>query len=208
MNLKENRFEEIKRNFFDTAVADVYRAIDGGSFMGAFVLTSCLIDYGSAIMTRNSEGRMKKWISRYLEPQNQLYGLEYVQETIVHIRHGLIHSYGSFDKMVTEHMPLRFVRNPRIGNHLLHEPGLGGRIFSLYYWLPHVTIGLWNTFRDLENKQPNKYAKDMIQVIGRSEDIAVKSYSSMHKSLALFDDHQDKYRFESIQVVLQDMLDS
>lgn len=206
MNANNNQFEQVKRNFFDTAVADVYRAIDGGSLMGAFVLTSCLIDYGGAIMTRNSNHRMSKWINKYLKPQNPLYGITELQEDLIHIRHGLIHSYGSFNNQATQHMPVRFVSDPRIGAHLVHDPAVGGRAISLYYLLPHVTIGLWNTFEDSKERELNKYAQGLIQVIGRSEEISEKSYASMHLCLSHFDEDIDSYRFERIQVHLQDSL--
>ncbi|MCB0735566.1 MAG: hypothetical protein H6608_10805 [Flavobacteriales bacterium] len=205
-----NEFESIKRNFFDTAVADAYRAIDGGSMMGAFILTHCLIDYGAAIyfgdikQDKGEPGRIERWIVKFLAPINPLYGQLEIAKMIKNLRNGLLHSYGSFDSSVTEHMPLRFVSSPRVDAHLMHSPSYQGRVISLYYLLPHVTIGLWHTFESIRKRDSNKYLSDVIQVLGRTEEIKTKTYASMHAALTSLDG--DTIRFELIQGFLGDML--
>jgi hypothetical protein len=45
-----------KFDFFDTAIADILRAIDGRALMGAFILSFCCIDYmGMAMKPRKEQ---------------------------------------------------------------------------------------------------------------------------------------------------------
>ena len=85
----------LKFDFFDTAVADIFRAIDGGSTMGAFILSFCCIDYmGAAFDPRNKSTRkdFKKFVREYMGAINSKY--QSLENEIYAIRNSLVHTYG------------------------------------------------------------------------------------------------------------------
>jgi hypothetical protein len=71
MKAQNPRF--IKRNFFNGPIADNYRALDGNSIVGAFVLTLCLIDKLAWLEYGGKDHRYIDWIKKRLLPNNLLY---------------------------------------------------------------------------------------------------------------------------------------
>lgn len=98
-----------KRNFFNLVIADILRAIRGGSLTGAFILTLCSIDYLAWIQSGKSprkKGRAKDigkkykdWISQNLRPVNPNY-TEDISDNMWAIRNSLLHTYGPNDSDV------------------------------------------------------------------------------------------------------------
>lgn len=62
-----------KRNFFNTAIADIYRSIDGKSHIGSFILTFCLIDQLTWIEFGEGKRGFNDWINKRLLPLNIFY---------------------------------------------------------------------------------------------------------------------------------------
>jgi len=88
----------LKFDFFDTAVADIFRAIDGGALMGSFILSFCCIDYmGAAFDARNKSTRkdFKRFVREYMGAINSKY--QSLDEEIYAIRNSLVHTYGHSD---------------------------------------------------------------------------------------------------------------
>lgn len=88
----------LKRNFFNTAIADIYRALDGKSLVGSFILTFCLIDYLTWIEMGDVKFGFNQWVKKRLLPQNIFY-LNRDAE-LYSVRNGLVHSYGPSQKML------------------------------------------------------------------------------------------------------------
>ena len=114
-----------KFDFFDTAVADILRAIDGGSLMGSFVLSFCCIDYmGMAInpsKRKNSSQEFKQFVSDYLATVNPKY--KNLTNHIWAVRNSLIHVYGQSD--ATARMNIGFVcshKEPDQHLRIIHNP--------------------------------------------------------------------------------------
>jgi hypothetical protein len=86
-----------KFDFFDTAVADVLRAIDGRSLMGACILTFCCIDYmGMAIdpsKDRNTSAEFKRFLREYMGEVQPKY--KNLTDQMWAARNSLIHVYGT-----------------------------------------------------------------------------------------------------------------
>jgi len=97
--MKVYNYNICKFDFFDTAVADILRAIDGGSVMGSFVLSFCCIDYmGMAINPsnqKNSSIEFKQFVTEYLGTINPKY--KNLSEYVWAVRNSLIHVYGQSD---------------------------------------------------------------------------------------------------------------
>jgi hypothetical protein len=91
-HFKELDIDYFKRSFFNTAVADVYRAIDGKCLIGAFILTFCLIDQMTWIEYGYELKAFNKWIINRLVPLNIFYTQK--DEELYSVRCGLVHSYG------------------------------------------------------------------------------------------------------------------
>lgn len=98
MNKQHAAIVYLKRNFFNTAVADIYRALDGRSLIGGFILTFCLIDYLTWIEFGDQKMGFNQWIIKRLLPQNDCYKER--DEELYSIRNGLVHSYGPSRKMI------------------------------------------------------------------------------------------------------------
>lgn len=89
------KYYSIKYRFYSTAVADILKAIQGGSYGGAFVLTFCCIDYmGLALHPdrENTREDFKEFINSYLTKVNPDY--KNLAESLYAIRCSLVHSYG------------------------------------------------------------------------------------------------------------------
>jgi len=82
----------IKRNFFNGPIADIYRALDGNSVVGAFSLTFCLIDQLAWLEYGNQHSRYPDWIKKRLLPNNIFYTNK--EKELYRVRCGIIHTYG------------------------------------------------------------------------------------------------------------------
>lgn len=96
-----------KYDFFNTAIADILRAIDGGSLVGSLILCFCSIDYmGLALdpTKKNTRADFKKFVGEYMGVINP----RYVQRDgdIYAVRNSLVHSYGESD--ATEDLKLDY----------------------------------------------------------------------------------------------------
>lgn len=123
--MKVYNYNICKFDLFDTAVADVLRAIDGGSLMGSFILSFCCIDYmGMAInpsKAKNSSKEFKTFVTEYLGTANPKY--KKLADHVWAVRNSLIHVYGQSDATARMNIGfnctleepkqhLRIIRNP------------------------------------------------------------------------------------------------
>lgn len=90
--------EILKFDFFDTAVADIFRAMDGGSILGSYILAFCCIDYMGVAYdpkVKNTRTQFKNFVKEYMGEVNSEY--KDLSEHIYAVRNSLVHSYGSSD---------------------------------------------------------------------------------------------------------------
>jgi len=92
----------LKSDFFDTAVADVLRAVDGGAGMGSFILALCCVDYMGLALSpskeENTSADFKLFITSYMASINPSYTDK--ADMIWAVRCGLAHVYGASSKQV------------------------------------------------------------------------------------------------------------
>lgn len=96
-----------KYDFFNTAIADILRAIDGGSLVGSLILCFCSIDYmGLALdpTKKNTRADFKKFVGEYMGVINPRY--VQLNGEIYAVRNSLVHSYGESD--ATEDLKLDY----------------------------------------------------------------------------------------------------
>ncbi|BDA80165.1 hypothetical protein LPTSP3_g30950 [Leptospira kobayashii] len=163
-----------KHDFFDTAVADILRAIDGGSLMGSIILSMCCIDYMGLAMNpekKNTKSDFKNFITEHMSQANTIYSDPDIADVLYAVRNSLIHSYGKSD--ATENLKLDFVIDQnRFENHLAVVTSGNRRCFYLY--LPHfvaeLIAGVEHFFRKSAITQASlhKWYSNLLLVLGVS----------------------------------------
>jgi len=93
--MNSNRYDNFKRLFFATAIADILRAIQGNCLVGAFTLSLCCIDYLMYLENLpqqgvNHEEDFTNFVDRYLRMIDQRYD----GQRIYALRCALVHTYG------------------------------------------------------------------------------------------------------------------
>ena len=95
----DTNFSMVKRCFFDTAIADIFRAIRGGSLMGAFTQSMCAIDamayLRNALPEKGSRLNFVKWAEDWIVPLNN----NCRPDVLYALRCGLVHTYGYANAM-------------------------------------------------------------------------------------------------------------
>ena len=108
--MKVYSYNICKYDFFDTAVADIIRAIDGGSLMGGLILAFCCIDYMGMAMNpfkiKNTGFEFKKFVKDYLGKINPEYTK--LENEIWAVRNSLIHVYGESDASKKKNLLFHF----------------------------------------------------------------------------------------------------
>ena len=91
----------LRHKFYSSIVADILKALEGGSFGGAFILSFCCIDYFSTPIAlqknklKPDKNDFKSFISEYMAKANPKYSILHNQ--LYAIRCSLVHSYGESD---------------------------------------------------------------------------------------------------------------
>jgi hypothetical protein len=174
-----------KRNFFNTAIADVYRALDGGSHVGSFILTLCLIDQLTWVEFGYQKKAFNQWVEKRLLSLNIFYTGK--TEELYSVRCGLIHSYGPSQKLLDRQFEgylLRFcspeLHLQRINSGVLH--------ICLYSLLTETTFAAHCTFEDLKKSATNEQFQRMEQQLSIQHSPPPEKYGQMHRVLSAMDE--------------------
>lgn len=186
------QFEEVRKRFFDTAVADILRAINGGSLVGCYSLAVCTVDYlvffqdpdpSNKNMNHRDkyEAFLKEWFPNY--PADWIYAL----------RCALVHVYGKSDRMDKTTPKLERYRLTHLNpsNHLAQSRN--ELRLNLEDFITDVIFVTWEFFNCGESDstlkgQIESRADDMLQVIPMPpSSMLTRSYGSFHDTLEVFD---------------------
>jgi hypothetical protein len=191
----------LKRNFFNTAVADIYRALDGKSIIGAFILTFCLIDYLTWIEFGDQKYGFNQWIKKRLVPLDFCYTGS--DEELYSVRNGLVHSYGPSRKM-TENVYTGYrLVNGHPGDHLQKINTEHLRI-DLYSLLCDTTFAAHLVFEDLKKECKDDQLdrlKRQIKTFGQNPP---EKYGEMHRALACMD--QDVIELNDLKAAYTELI--
>lgn len=192
------KLEYHKRNFFNTAIADIFRAIDGGSRIGAFTLTFCLIDHLAWLEFGHStdiKGHFARWIQKRLRPHYIFY--ENYGEELYSVRCGLVHTYGPSKEILNQKFEGYKLYFEYVGMHL-QKVNNGTLKLCLYSLLTDVVFAAHLFFEELE-KEANIEIFERLQkqIVILNVDPPVL-YKDMHRTLSVFD-CQDKITLHSIR---------
>lgn len=149
----------IQHRFYSTVVADILKAIQGGSFGGAFVLSFCCIDYmGLALnpsKASNTNVDFKNFVATYMTQVNQNYsGYE---EHLYAMRCSLVHTYG--ESVATKKLnftpQFRFMTSPFDYHHLTYSNTENKFTVNLSNFVSEIIIAVELFFRNNNNSFDN-----------------------------------------------------
>jgi len=180
----ERQVELLKRNFFNKAIADIYRALDGKSIVGAFILTFCLIDYLNWIEFGEQKRVFNKWIIKRLLPQNIFY--EEKDEELYSVRCGLVHCYGPSKEIINQKY---------LGYHLMEcDPGLHLQQINndilkicLYSLLTETIYAAHLIFDELKLTASEEQLNRLKRQVNSNNPSPPELYKDMHPALYVFD---------------------
>jgi hypothetical protein len=217
--------EAHKRNYFDSAIADVYRAIKGGCLLSSFTLLFCIIDALSIIEyeKKKKESPFNSWINHWLLPLNIYYtGRE---KFLYAARCSLVHTYGVSDSQKSQRISIQF-SHTAMGSHLvvlnrgpeesIKSPDFypGDITLNLPELLAEVTLAAFLFFDNLKTEDENSSRilrmKNLMKVHfpvnppqEQLEIISKKNYSTMDRCLSIFDQPQAPTKDELLLEILQ-----
>jgi hypothetical protein len=184
-----NNIDDLKRNFFNTAIADIYRSIEGGAYTGAFILNFCLIDSLGFIEFGTSSNSFNKIIRKRYLPLNIFYTGK--EEELYSIRNGLVHAYG----------PSKEITKKRYGGYELmyencafHLQKVNNNILKicLYSFLTEtvfVAHTMFEEFRASMTDEQKERISQQIQTRGHNSK-PTRLYADIHPALACLDSVQ------------------
>ncbi len=173
-----------KRNFFNTAVADIYRAIDGGSLIGAFILSFCLIDHMTWIEFGDEKMGFNKWIKKRLLPLNIFYSEK--DEELYSVRNGLVHTYGPSREILKQKFEGYQLLNCSPAMHLQKVNNNVIKI-CLYSLLTEIVFAVHSTFEEFKEAVSEDQLDRMSKQIRIFGVEPPPLFQNMHRALAAFD---------------------
>jgi hypothetical protein len=179
----------LRKRFFDLAVADVLRAVSGGSLVGSNALALCVLDYLAFLRTKdkNESKDYKQVVSDYLVTIND----KYVPMEIYAWRCSLVHTYAEAGalkaaglnafQMTHRHPELHLERRPQV------------LVVNVDTFVADVVWATWSFFVDTdENSEVEERAKTLIKTWSPMDILApdyadaqqaARTYESMHSAL-------------------------
>jgi len=174
----------IKRNFFNGPIADIYRALDGKSIAGAFILTFCLIDQLTWIEFGDKKHGYNEWIIKRLLPQDFRYRDK--DEELYSVRCGLVHAYDPSKSILSQ----KFLgyhlheRSPAMHLQRINNPVLNICLYSLLTETIYAAHCMFEEFAPIIPTEQLRRFKQ--QVDGNRRD-PPHFYGEMHPALGVFD---------------------
>lgn len=174
----------LKRNFFNTAIADIYRALDGKSLVGSCILTFCLIDYLTWIEFGDEKYGFNKWIQKRLVPLNFFYTEK--DEELYSVRNGLVHSYGPSHAMISNRFAGYQLLHGDPASHLQKINSDVLRI-DLYSLLTETVYAAHQVFEEAITNCPAEQLDRMNRQMKILRTDPPLKYADMHRALSCID---------------------
>lgn len=175
-----------KRKFFNTAVADIYRALDGKSYIGGFTLTFCLLDYLAWLEFGggNVKENYLKWTKQRLIPLNNFYTGQ--EEELYSVRCALIHTYGPSQKITNKRYAGYKLSFNNCG---MHMQKVNNDILQLclYSLLTEIVFAAHLFFEEINSAQLIQVQERLNNQIVIIDSEPPELYSQMHTALSVLD---------------------
>jgi hypothetical protein len=191
----------LRKRFFDTAVADVLRALDGRSLIGAASQALCLIDYLTYLRTgaignigENYEASIEEIFTKKIDSR-------YRSKWIYALRCALVHTYARANAMKKAGLDCYLFK------HLEPTFHLSGNDTTLRVNVDtFVADTIWACWLFFEEPAlAIEQRGDELLVVQISDSEAQKPYAHMHRALCVFDEKDPSLLAmrEAVRKVLQ-----
>lgn len=145
-------FGILKQCFFDTAIADIYRAIRGGSLIGAFTLSMCSVDamayLSNVLPNKGNRENFEKWIQDWMTPLNS----KCRPDVLYAVRCGLVHTYGYAERMGAIGIQGFSLTHNHPAQHWT-QPNPNTVVLNLDSLVAEVTIAAYHFFGQLQENE-------------------------------------------------------
>jgi len=139
----------LKYCFFDTAIADIYRAVRGGSLIGAFTQSMCAIDamayLHNALPGEGNRLNFERWVQDWIVPLNN----RCRPDVMYAVRCGLVHTYGYADRMERVGMQGLSLTHNHPEQHWA-QPSPNAFVLNLDSQVAEVTVAAYFFFDELQ----------------------------------------------------------
>ncbi len=178
----------MKFDFFDTAVADIIRAIEGRSLMGAFILSFCCIDYMGMGLNpdneKNTSGDFKDFLRNYMVKLDNRYAD--LADELWAVRNSLIHTYGQSSATKRANLGISFHHEVPQMHLRVNRRGQYSQIhFNLPDFVSDLVSAIEIYFRENEGDTPKLRKWYSKLIIVRSIDAIIQRFDSLHSQKPL-----------------------
>jgi hypothetical protein len=181
--IRKETVRKNKRKFFHTAVADIFRCIDGQALVAPFSQTLCLIDQMAWVEYGKIRNGFNIWMEKRMAPLSIFY--QHTIEELYLIRCGLLHSFGPpADKSGIYKGYLLLPCDTGLHLQRLNSPILRICLYSL---VTDTIYATHRTFEDLAENCSDEQMQRLESQIGFPKMKFLDNYSAMHRALACFD---------------------
>ena len=179
----------LKKRFFDTAVADSLRAVDGGALTGSCILALCILDYLSALRDKEPTKGNRVNYTAFVDDELSKLNSAYKGGDIYWLRCALVHTYATAD--ATKHTMMRkYALVHRVpGAHLNPKAPADVLQINVDTFFADVVIAA-DAWLDSVVGDPGveKRADDLLIVhAANGPAMLARPYASFHRSLAALD---------------------
>ena len=179
-----SQIDHFKRNYFNRAIADIYRALDGKSIVGSFILTFCVKDSLAWIEFGGESQIFSNWIAKRLLPLS--YSYTNIGAELYSVRNGLLHCYGPSEKIIKRTYSGYELMESHCAMHLQR---LNSQILKicLYSLITDVVYAAHLTFEDLKQNATSEQIDRLNRQIKNNLENTPELYADMHSALSYFD---------------------
>jgi hypothetical protein len=174
----------LKKRFFDTAIGDVLRSLDGGALIGATLQSLCILDHLGFLRTgRGNTQDFEAIVGDYLVKQNVGYEAKWLWA----VRNGLAHAHGRSEATRTgkQSRGVCFIHlQPKL--HLTDDGSI--RRMNVDTLVADVITTAWMVFDDFKKspEKPLEVFRELL-IVGQPDVSADKPYGDMHRTLSRLD---------------------
>lgn len=178
----------LKKRFFDTAIGDTLRALDGQSLIGATTLALCVLDHLGYL--RSGQGEQNDFcaiVQQYLTTANVGYDPQWLWD----VRCGLVHVHGRSRADVEGKQPVGVIfthLKPDLHLKVVDGPGRFGKLLNVDSFIVDVIRAAWEAFQEFAASPETPLEMyPRLLIVGQADAAADKQYGAMHYCLAPLD---------------------
>jgi len=193
----------LRKRFFDTAVADILRAMDGHALVGATTLSVCVIDHLAYLRAPGETNRSeyKAVVRDFLKKKTNP---NYKPEWIYALRCALVHTYANSGAMTGANLSGYTLKHLDPAFHLSGSDSI--LRLNVESFVTDVVWAAWLFFASLKDSSKVQKKGDKLLVVQLSDSEASKPFKKMHQALRELD--KDSPNYDDLYADIAAILDS